>query len=579
MVANAGERGSLHVKFGRAYRDAGYMDDAVKEFRRALQIDPKTLHANYFIGLIRLIKNEWAPLPEIRDSMLAELKINPRHYLANYVLGVFASNAKDYAASERYLSVAVEEQPLSPEPWLYKGLNAYSQGKMDEAEALLRKAVALTGNDEARSHYQIRKAYIALGRILIQSGRREEATEWMQKARRVQQLGMNESQQSIAETFASAGVGMGAVLPYIPPEERTAPQPMGEVDITAPLDDATLTKMPEQERKLTLAHDKQLRVILGTSYNDLGTAHARSQQYSSALNYFREAERWDRSIPNLVRNIGVAAFRTGEYAETVRALSEQVQQQPADDAARSMLGIAYFMTGAFAEAVRTISPLGEKASAEPGLTYAWAASLAKQGNAIEAAKILGGLQEEGLDADTLLLVGQTWSDIGDHPRALGVFRKALERNPRIPKAHYYSGIALIKTDKPMEAGAEFEAELQIHPDDPDARYNLGYAYLRQARFDDAVTQFNQVLARYPEHANAQYQLGKILLDQGKVGESIIHLEQAAKLSPEQDFVLYQLQAAYRKAERNDDAERTLAAYKALKAKNRERTVPEPNENK
>jgi tetratricopeptide (TPR) repeat protein len=576
MVKNAGERGSLHVMFGRAYRDANYMDDAVREFRRALAVDPKTPHANYFIGLIRLIKNEWAPLPEIRDAMHAELRISPRHYLANYVLGVFASNAKEYELSDRHLNIAAAEQPASPEPWLYKGLNANSQGDLKQAETLLRKAVELTGKQESRSHYQIRKAYIALGRIMIQTGRREEAAEWMQKARRVQQLGMGESQQSIAETFASAGVGMGAVLPYIPEDESPA-VPMDAADVTAKLDPSLLTNLSEEEKKLTLAHENQLRIILGSSYNDLGTAHARSEEYQAALDHFLEAERWDPSVPNLIRNIGVAAFRVNDHPTSVRALAQHVAQNPADDAARSMLGVAQFMSEAYEDASRTIAPLRDKALREPALAYAWAASLAKLGKAQESAQVLQGMEEQPLDADTWLLVGQTWNDIGGHAKAISALRKALEQNPRLPKAHYYSGIALIKADKPGDAAAEFEAELSISPTDPDAKYNLGYALLRQARFEDAVTKFREVIATHPEHANAQYQLGKILLDQEQVQVAIKHLEEAARLNPEQDFVLYQLQSAYRKAARKEDAERTLAAYKALKAKNREKSLPEPIE--
>ena len=198
ITASGGDRASLHILFGRAYRDASMPDDAVREFRHALELDPKTPHAHYFIGLLRLQQNEWSPLPDIRAEMEAELKYHPRDYLANYVLGVFGSNDKLYDTSNAHLKLAAEEQPHSPEPWLYMGLNEFSRGDHKLAEEYLRKAVELTGNDEARSHYQIRKAYVALGRILIQSGRKDEAAQWMTKARKVQELGLQESQQTIA---------------------------------------------------------------------------------------------------------------------------------------------------------------------------------------------------------------------------------------------------------------------------------------------------------------------------------------------------------------------------------------------
>jgi cytochrome c-type biogenesis protein CcmH/NrfG len=54
MIRVAGDSGSLHVLFGRAYRDAGDMPAAIREFQRALALDPRTPHANYFLALARL---------------------------------------------------------------------------------------------------------------------------------------------------------------------------------------------------------------------------------------------------------------------------------------------------------------------------------------------------------------------------------------------------------------------------------------------------------------------------------------------------------------------------------------------
>src|SRR5436190_3143614 len=42
MIDVAGDRASLHVLFGRAYRDADQLDDAVREFKRAIAMDAKS---------------------------------------------------------------------------------------------------------------------------------------------------------------------------------------------------------------------------------------------------------------------------------------------------------------------------------------------------------------------------------------------------------------------------------------------------------------------------------------------------------------------------------------------------------
>jgi tetratricopeptide (TPR) repeat protein len=578
IAAAGGDRASLHILFGRAYRDANMREDAVREFRRALELDPKTPHAHYFIGLIRLMQNEWAPLPEIRAEMRSELKYHPRDYLANYVLGVFTSQDKEYEISNAHLRIAIEEQPRSPEPWIYFGLNEFSRGNLGEAEKHLRKAIELTGSDEARSHYQIRKAYVALGRILIQTGRKEEAATWMAKARAVQQLGLIESQQTVAAVFSDSGVGMGAVMPYVSPEEEERAIAAGPVDPTARLDASQFAKakLGAKEAQAALQQEKTLREILATSYNDLGTAEARQKDFLNAAAHFKEAEKWDPEIPGLTRNIGLAAAKVNDHETAVRALSKQVQSDPTDNVARALLGISLFMTEKFADAANAIAPLGDLAAGDPALAYPWAASLARQGKLKESAAVAERVEKEQLAPEHLLLLAQLWTDLGDSDHAVADYRRALAIDPALRYAHYKAGLVWLRSGKPADAQKEFEAELAIYPDDANSRYNLGFAHLQQGHNDPAREMFESVIARDPNHANAQYQLGKMLLDGGQNKSAIEHLEAAARLSPEIDYIHYQLQVAYRKDNRLADADRELQIYKDVKARNRDKQLPQPN---
>ncbi len=50
------------------------------------------------------------------------------------------------------------------------GTECLDEDDYKRAETILRKAVELTGRDEARYNYQIRRAYIDLGSILSSSG-------------------------------------------------------------------------------------------------------------------------------------------------------------------------------------------------------------------------------------------------------------------------------------------------------------------------------------------------------------------------------------------------------------------------
>jgi tetratricopeptide (TPR) repeat protein len=560
MVASVGDSGALRVLFARAYRDENFMEETISNLKMAIALDPKTPHAHYFLGLSYLIVHEWAPSPEARKEFLTEVHLNPRDYLSNYFLGVMASIERQYDESDRYLKVAAEISPDSPEAWLYLGLNAYTKKDNKQAELLLRKAIALAGDQVSEAHYLIRRGYFVLGRILLSSGRNEEAETYLQKARKLQILA--------SEAKSRSTMGEDTVAP-IPEKEQDVSLPEGAAEDSMAQADASVlahANLSEKQKEHAAAEEKNLRAILGSGFNDLATSEAVREQYKVALDHYHEAERWNPGVPDLLRNIGVAAFRQNDYPEALRALSKVVAANPADNQARTLLGMAYYATDAYANAVHAIAPLGELAMHDPGLSYAWAASLSKLGEKKEAARVLDGIEKGQLSTDTLMLVGQLWIDIGDYSRAVEVFHRALQIDAALPKAHFYAGLAQLRSDHFTDAAAEFKAELDLVPGDSDSEYDLGFAYLQQSQRELAADTFRTVIATHPENANAQYQLGKILLDRGDVKEAILHLEQAARLSPQADYVHYQLQSAYRKDARKEEADRELQLYRETKAR-------------
>jgi tetratricopeptide (TPR) repeat protein len=582
MIDLAGDSGSLHVLFGRAYRDAEDMPASIRELQRAIQLDPRTPHVHYFLGLARLSLNEWKPIPEAKSELLKEVEYYPHDFLANYMVGFIASSERQYAEAERYLKVATEVNPSWPEPWLYMGLNAYAQGDMKRAEEILRKAVLLTGTDESRSNYQIRRAYVDLGRILTNSARVEEAEVFLTKARELQNKTMEQSQQSVASVALAGGAGAAAAVVPLNPQHESEAAPLlpANTDPFARVDASVMARadLTEKQRSIADSQENRLRTILGVSFNDLATSEAVRGQFVEALSHYQEAEHWNGAIQGLQKNLGQCAFRTGNYSEAIRGLSKSLEENPADAPVRAMLGMAYFATDKFSDAVKTFSPLGLRGMQDPVAGYAWAASLARTSELKRASEVLERYEKGNLPGDTLVLVGQLWTEIGDYARAVAVLQGALQANASLPKAHYYSGLAYIRWEHWPEAAGEFQAELAIAPTDPDAKYNLGFVFLQLSKVDEAVELFQQVVAAHPDYANAQYQLGKILLDRGQVKEAVAHLEMAARVSPGTDYVHYQLQAAYRRDSRMADADRELQIYKELKAKSRERATPPPIQN-
>lgn len=321
--------------------------------------------------------------------------------------------------------------------------------------------------------------------------------------------------------------------------------------------------------KSLMARESQLRRILADGFNDWGTAEARQQLYPQALLAFHQAEQWDASTPGLMRNIGTAAFRTGDFRESARAFDLAVLAEPADQRSRLMLGMALFSENNFSRAVKAFAVLGTLTMQDPRTAYAWAFSLAKSNGQQQANEIAGKLAAEQLPADKRMLVCGIYNMTEDYEHAASCFESISAEAPDTPRAHYQTGAALIRLDRPAQAIPELRAELKLTPDDPDVQYYLAYALLQTSQKDAALALLRTVVSEQPDYAQAQYQLGKVMLEDGKLNEAIEHLEAAARLQPQAAYVLYQLQAAYRKAGRTSDANRELALYSKIKSQHRE----------
>ncbi len=566
-----------HVAIGDAYRDNRYYDDAVNEFKTAIALDPKALHAEFFLGFTYLQMNEWGPNSQSFEHLRKAVALSPHEYVSNFYLGAIEStDGSDLASSDKYLHAAAEADPTQPETWLYLGLNANREHDVPTAERYLRKSIELTGADEARNNYQVRRAYFALGRILTTQGKREEGAALLAKYRVEEQAAVRAAGASIvASQDEHPGQTMSGTAPLAALQDL--PTAVSRAPNMAPI--PTLT--PETAKQIK-ASEAQLGHLLAGSFQDLGTAEARQQQYPLALADFHEAENWEPPSPALRRNLGVAAFRIGDYAtaqhELALVLAEEVRTQKGAltspevaslQRTRMMLAVADFSLGHFQAAATEFGAAPESTLADPRAAYSWAYSLMRTGHAQEANRIADQLRAQPLPSDLASLVCHIYVDDEDYKGSLACYQKAYQQDPTLALAHYQAAFSLIRLDRPQEAVAELDEEAKLSPDRPEVEYLKAYALLQASHKDEAQRLFAQLAAAHPDQAQAQYQLGKLLLEEGKTDEAIAHLEMSEKADARPEYVHYQLGTAYRKANRTAEAQREFAIYREAKDRKRD----------
>jgi len=552
VLNDMGSTPELHVLLGRAYRETGYLDEAIREFKKAIELDPHYPRVHYYLALAYLTQGEKERFSTARPLFEQELAINPKEFFSTFFLGVIHLEDRDFPVAEEFLKKAVQLQPDNPDPLLYLGQEYFESNHPELAIATLKKSIALT-TDPSHNHYQVSKAHTMIGQILIKMGKQDEAEAELKQSQdlRAQAFQSDKDQQDAHQ------MGQHELLPDL---QNTHERP-ALLENRPPFDAAAQKKALEIRNALT--------DILANSYNNLGVIQARREQYAPATDYFHKAAQWNADLPGLDRNYGLASFRAQRFEEAITPLSRQLTHQPGDTKARDALGVSYFMTDKFAQTVAVFQPVLADLPDDPGVLYALGVSLVHTGDSANASRVFRRMLEKNPDvAEIHVLLGQAFADQNQYTPAAGEFSRALELDPKIDGAHFGRGLILLRQGKVDDSVQEFRAELTAHPSDAKAKYHLAYGLLMQQQKDQAFALLTEVVRDKPDYADAQYQLGKLLLERGEVKPAIEKLETAVRLDPTKDYSYFQLSLAYRRDGRADDAQRVLQAYQALKEKER-----------
>lgn len=137
-----------HNARGIELADRGWLDEAVKEFKKAIDLDPESAHAHDNLATVYAEKKRFR---EALAEYIAALDLDPDAATAHYNLANFlATHGLEMAVEEYRASLTLD--PEHPDTHLNLGLTLAEQGKIDEAERALRTAVELAPKDPYPRH-------------------------------------------------------------------------------------------------------------------------------------------------------------------------------------------------------------------------------------------------------------------------------------------------------------------------------------------------------------------------------------------------------------------------------------------
>jgi Tfp pilus assembly protein PilF/SAM-dependent methyltransferase len=141
------------------------------------------------------------------------------------------------------------------------------------------------------------------------------------------------------------------------------------------------------------------------------------------------------------------------------------------------------------------------------------------------------LQDEGEHAVALYHLAVISCQQGRFGDGIDLARRSLASNPRQPRAHNVTGMALSRLGRHADALASFDAALAEQPDFADAHGNRGSALMELGRPHDAVASYQRAVALEPSSVGDLLNLGTALHRIGRHQDSIASFDRALALHP------------------------------------------------
>jgi tetratricopeptide (TPR) repeat protein len=557
MLAQLGDRPELRIVFGRAYRETGFLAEAIEEFKRAVGLDDHFPRVHYYLGLTYLLKDGVSKLDDAAEEFKVELASHPDEFFANYYLGIIYAIQRKWELAIPLLEKASESQPKNPDPYFYLGEGYQAVGKHDKAVEVLRKAIIFNPSLD-HNEYQVSSAHYRLAQSLLRTGHTEEGRKELQVALDLKMEGHKRDEEKTTTYLNSANLHeQNGNFPEILSVEGT----VAESD---PLDHKTATDLKNSEAYYSK--------LIASAHNNIGLLRAERQDFPAAAEQFAQAARWDPQLTEISFNWGLACYKAELYKQAIPPLETELKMNPGNVSAKQLLGMSYFMTDGYSRASELLSDVISVRRNDATVYYTLAVSLIKEGKQDSANRVIQQMVAMSSSTPQLhILLGQAYYEQGDTNKSLEELAAALALDRKTRLAHYYTGLVYLKAGKFDSAAQEFESELALNPSDVQAKYHLAFVLLASQKTERGIKLMREIVQLKPDYANGHYELGKALLQQGDIEGAVKSLEAAAKLKPGESYVHYQLGRAYLRAGRNAEGESHIEMSKQLKDKARSQT--------
>lgn len=392
-----------------------------------------------------------------------------------FLSALAAYKARQYAPAQRELEFLVKSAPSSFEVNELLGLVYVAQGKQNEANPFLAKAVQLRPT--------VAEARTALGTNLLTLGRVEQAERQFKRVVQMEPQSYD-ANHNLGEFYIQGGK-LREAIPFLKRAQEITPSAYNNgFDLALALEQTgQFNEASEHLHKLINLHDS------AELHSLLGEIEEKSRNYLSSAAQYEQAARMDPSEQNIL-NWGAELLLHQTFAAAIEVFRAGTVRFPQSAQLYNGLGIALYGAGEMDEAVRAYFRASDLAPSDP-LPLTFVGKTCDGASSDLAAQIRSRLQ-------TFLSHDATSAEL-NYDLAI-----CLERgNPSHSNPQLSSQIESI-----------LKHSLTINPDYADAYFQLGNLYSERHSYEEAIVQYERALKVNANSANFHYRLGQALARAG-----------------------------------------------------------------
>ena len=158
-IANSPDDAQLYVELGSVYEELSQVNEAIAEYRLALEKDPSHAEAAYKLGMVERNIGNVGPSTKLLKQAIRNGTEQKR---VHFYLGEMLALQNDHKGATEAFAKAVETEPSHAEAYFELGTAYAATGNHQDALLAFHKYSQINKRD-ARPHLQIGKAYAAMG--------------------------------------------------------------------------------------------------------------------------------------------------------------------------------------------------------------------------------------------------------------------------------------------------------------------------------------------------------------------------------------------------------------------------------